>query len=155
MWDRVTAASVGTIAGFRVAGPAAWVMTPGLNTIIKPVGGAMRLDISMATWEFPGPVREAKRLQAVGRASGKYPGYQLVSIVGTRFRGWPAARWTFTWQSATAVNPTDVTKLLFTAQTVDGPQQYVISMSAPSPRAASALTRFHVATRTFRALPYS
>jgi hypothetical protein len=150
----VTAASVGTIAGFRIAAPAAWVMTPGLNTVIKPANGPVRLTINMATWAYPGPVREAKRLQAVAEANGNYPGYLLVSIVATRFHGWPAARWTFSWQPLNAINPTNVTKLLFTAQTVDGPQQYVMSISAPSPHASGALDKFHVATRTFKALPF-
>jgi tRNA A-37 threonylcarbamoyl transferase component Bud32 len=155
VWDRVTAASVGTIAGFRIAGPAAWVMTPGLNTVIKPTNGAARLEINMASWPVAGPVKEARRLQAVAKDKHKYPQYQLVSIVGTRFHGWPAARWTFWWQPAAAPNPTEVTELLFTVQTYDGPQQYVMRISAPSPRVAWALTKFHVAMRTFKALPFS
>jgi len=153
-WDRVTAASVGTIAGFRIAAPAAWVMTPGLNTVIKPAKGGVRLNINMATWAYPGPVRQAKRLQAAAKASGNYPQYLLGSIVATRLHGWPAARWTFSWQPLNAINPTDVTKWLFTAQTVDGPQQYVMSISAPSPRETWALNKFHVAMRTFKALPF-
>jgi len=154
VWDRVTAASVGTIAGFRIAAPAPWVMTPGLNTVIKPAKSAVRLDINMGTWALPGPVKEARRRQAVAKANHRYPQYQLVSIVGTQFHGWPAARWTFTYWPATALNPIDVTELFFTAQTLDGPQQYVMWMSAPSPRATSALKRLHVAMRTFKALPF-
>lgn len=146
---------MGTIAGFRIAGPAPWVMTPGLNTVIKPVNGAARLGINMGTWPDAAPVKEAKRRQAVAIAKHKYRLYHLVSIVGTRFHGWPAARWTFTWQPANALHPTDVTELLFTAQTYEGPQQYVMSISAPSPRAAWALSKFHVAMRTFKALPFS
>src|SRR5215472_15795330 len=154
VWDRVTAASVGTIAGFRIAAPSPWVMTPGLNTVIKPAMSAVRLDINMGTWALPGPVKEARRRQAVAKANHRYPQYQLVSIVGTQFHGWPAARWTFTYWPATALNPIDVTELFFTAQTLDGPQQYVMWMSAPSPRATSALKRLHVAMRTFKALPF-
>jgi hypothetical protein len=149
----VTAASVGTIiAGFRIAGPAAWVMTPGLNTVIKPVKAPMRLVINMATWVVAGPVREAKKQQAIAKAHD--PGYQLISIVATKFHGWPAARWTYWWQPVTAVNPTEVVELLFTAQTYEGPQQYTMRISAPLPRVASALKRLHVAMRTFKALPF-
>ena len=129
-------------------------MTPGLNTVIKPAKSAVRLDINMGTWALPGPVKEARRRQAVAKANHRYPQYQLVSIVGTQFHGWPAARWTFTYWPATALNPIDVTELFFTAQTLDGPQQYVMWMSAPSPRATSALKRLHVAMRTFKALPF-
>lgn len=155
VWDSVSAASVGTIAGFRIAGPAAWVMTPGLNTVIKPANGAVRLDINMATWPVTGPVKVARKRQASAKASHKYPGYHLVSIAGTRFHGWPAARWKFWWQPRNALNPVDVTELLFTAQTAQGPQQYVMSISSPSPREGWALTKFHVAMRTFKALPFS
>ncbi|HWF79202.1 MAG TPA: protein kinase [Streptosporangiaceae bacterium] len=154
VWDRVTASSVGTIAGFRIAAPAAWVMTPGLNTVIKAPKNGVQLDINMATWAVAGPVKEAKRLQAAAKANNKYPNYQLGSITATRFRGRAAARWTFSWQSVTALHPTDVTKLLFTVQTYEGPQQYIMSISAPSPHAASALSKFQVATRTFKALPF-
>jgi serine/threonine protein kinase len=155
VWDRVTAASVGTIAGFRIAGPAAWVMTPGLNTAIKPTTGAVKLDINMASWPIAAPVKAAKRMQAVAKTQHRYRQYQLVSIVGTRFHGWPAARWTFWWQPAHALYPTDVTELFFTAQTYEGPQQYVMSISAPSSRSGWALSKFRVAMSTFKALPFS
>jgi serine/threonine protein kinase len=154
VWDRVTAASVGTIAGFRIAGPAGWAMTPGLNTVIKPTTGAVKLDINMASWQLT-PVKEAKRAQAVAKTAHKYRQYQLVSIVSTRFHGWAAARWTFWWQPAHALYPTDVTVLFFTAQTYEGPQQYVMSISSPSSRSGWALTKFHVAMSTFKALPFS
>lgn len=152
VWDKVTAASVGTIAGFRIAGPAGWVMTPGLNTVIKPTSGATRLDINMSPWTYAAPVSQAKHLQVTARSNHRL--YQLKSIVATRFRGWPAARWTFSWQAANALYPTDVTELLFTAQTIDGPQQYVMWISAPSQHESSALAKFNVAKQTFKALPY-
>ncbi len=154
VWDTVTAASVGTIAGFRIAAPAAWVMSPGLNTLIYPVAGAVRLDINLGQWPVSAPVKEAKHLQAVDIAHHRYRQYQLISIVATRFRGAPAARWTFWWQPASAVNPTEVTELLFTAETYAGPQQYIMWMSAPLPRVSWALEIFHVATRTFKVLPF-
>lgn len=146
---------MGTIAGFRVAGPSAWAMTAGLNTVIKPASGAARLSINMGTWPIAAPVKEAKRRQAAAISKHKYRLYHLVSIVGIKFHGWPAARWTFSWEPLNALHPTDVTELLFTAETYEGPQQYVMSISAPSPRAAWALSKFHVAMRTFKALPFS
>jgi hypothetical protein len=154
VWDKVTAASVGTIAGFRIAGPAGWAITPGLSTVLQPTSGAARLGINMSTWTYIGPVRQAKQLQASAQAHHKYRLYHLTSIVGTRFHGWPAARWTFSWQPANALYPTDVTELLFTAQTYDGPQQYVMWISAPSQRESWALAKFQVAMGTFKALPY-
>jgi len=129
-------------------------MTPALDTVIKPVTSAVRLTINMATWPVAGPVKEARREQAVATAHGRYPSYQLIAIVATRFHGWPAARWTFWWQAATAVNPTEVTALFFTAQTSQGPQQYVMSVSAPLPRESWAQAKFHEAMATFKPLPF-
>jgi hypothetical protein len=101
----------------------------------------------------PGPVKEARRLQAAAIAHNKYPNYQQASIVGTTFRTWPAARWTFLWQSATAANPTKVIALLFTVQTWEGPQQFVLTISAPQPRVAWEESIFSVVKRTFKPLP--
>ncbi len=130
-------------------------MTPGLNTVIRPVNGPGRLDVNLTQWPVTGPIPEARHLQAVATARHKYPRYQLISMVATRFRGWPAARWTFWWQPTFAANPIEVTELLFTAQTWQGPQQYIMWISAPQPRIGWALNIFHVAMRTFKVLPLS
>jgi|HubBroStandDraft_1064217.scaffolds.fasta_scaffold09260_3 hypothetical protein len=153
VWDTVSAASVGTIAGFQIAGPATWPMNPGLKTVIRPTAGAARLDLNLAAWALTRPVKEARRLSATAIANGTYPGYELLSIVGTTFRGWPAARWTFWWQPVTAVYPSEETALLFTAQTWEGPQQYIMSISAPQSRVTWAEGILHVAMRTFTPLP--
>jgi eukaryotic-like serine/threonine-protein kinase len=151
-WDRVTAQSVGTTAGFRLAAPSSWLLSPGLQTVIKPQAGKARLIVDMAPFAAPGPVREARRLQAAAIAHKRYRYYHLVSITKRTFHGWPAATWTFWWKPANAAR-IDVTKLLFTAQTSAGPQPYVLSMSAPAPHAAAAAKVFTIAKQTFRTLP--
>jgi eukaryotic-like serine/threonine-protein kinase len=152
VWDQVTATQAGTLAGFRLAGPEAWAVNPGLNTVIKPASGPGKLDVNMATWAVKGPVRQARRLQAKARAAGKYRRYHLVSISGTKFDGWPAARWTFWWQPK-AGGIIDVTMLLFTAQTWEGPQQYILLISSPDSQRSTALSIFQTAKNTFKPLP--
>jgi hypothetical protein len=130
------------------------VVTPGPNTVIKPTSGPGKLGVNMSTWVVKAPVRQARRLQAKARATGKYRRYHLVSpISGTKFDGWPAARWTFWWQPTAGGNIIDVTMLLFTVQTWQGPQQYILSISAPNPQESSALTIFQTAKNTFKPLP--
>ncbi|HET9896961.1 MAG TPA: protein kinase [Streptosporangiaceae bacterium] len=153
VWDRVPAKKAGTIAGFRLAGPSGWLMTPALKTIIKPQSGPGRLTVNMSGWAVTGPVKQAKRLQANAIAAGTYPRYHRVALTGTKFHGWPAARWTFTWLAPKATHRTDVTELFFTVQTYAGPQQYVLSISAPAPKSSWADSIFTVAKQTFRALP--
>ncbi len=145
-------ASSGNLHGRRVQDRRAggWAMTPALNTIIRPASGPGRLSLNLMTWTVPDPVKEARRLQAAAIASGNYPHYQKVSIAGTSFHGMPAARWIFSWKSATAIHRARVVELLFTWA---GSQQYIMSISAPAPRAAWAISIFHVAMQTFRVLP--
>ena len=112
------------------------------------------MRINLGTWALTVPVQQARHLQGVAIKNHQYPGYHVLSIVATKFRGWPAARWTFWWQSASAVNPTEVSELLFTAETIDGPQQFIMSISAPLPHITSALKIFHVATNTLKILPF-
>jgi tRNA A-37 threonylcarbamoyl transferase component Bud32 len=152
-WYRVSAAEAGTLAGFRVAGPSGWVLTPGTDSVIKPASGPGRLTVAMATWAGPGPVKEARRLQVAAR--DKYPNYQVLSITGMTYRTWPAARWRFEWQSASAANPSVVTEILFTVQTWEGPQQYILAVSSPEPKVSWAEGILAVAKRTFKPLPQS
>ena len=151
-WKSESAQSVGTTAGFRLAAPAAWLITPGLQTYIGPALGSARLGIDMAPFAVQAPVREARRLQAAAITHHRYRGYHLVSIVGITFHGWPAASWTFWWKPLTSPR-TDVTAIIFTAQTSAGPQPYILSMAAPAAHAASASHVLRIALRTFTPLP--
>ncbi len=151
-WFAVSAAAAGTNAGFELGAPSAWQLNAGERSVVKPGTGAARLSVNMVPWSV-GPVREARRLQAVAKAEGRFPGYALLSIKSTMFDGWAAARWTFRWQPASAVSPTDVTELLFRAQTSNGPQEYILSVSAPRPRVTWAAKVLRVAMLSFGPLP--
>jgi len=126
-------------------------MTPGLLTSFKPPTGAARLRVSLAAWAVPGPIREARHLQSAAILT--HPGYHLVSMLAVTFHGRPAATWSFRWRpllSAVAINVVD---MIFTARTSAGSQQYIVSISAPAPRATWAGHIFRVALRTFRPTP--
>jgi eukaryotic-like serine/threonine-protein kinase len=151
-WVRVTAKSAGTTAGFRLAAPSSWVLTPGLQSVIKPKPATSRLMVDMAPFAVAGPVGEARRLQAAAIAHHKFRNYHLISITHRAFHGWPAATWSFWWKPVSSAR-IQVTKLIFTARTAAGPQPYVLSMSAPVPHLAAATKVFSVAKRTFRPLP--
>ena len=148
----MTAKSAGTNAGFRLAAPSAWLLTPGLHSVIKPLVGNSRLIVDMAPFAVTRPVREARRLQAAAIAHNRYRDYHLVSIAARTFHGWAAATWDFWWKPAGGAR-IDVTKIIFTAHTSAGPQPYVLSMSAPAPHIAAATRVFRIAKRTFKPLP--
>lgn len=152
-WQSESAATAGTTAGFRLATPASWLLTPGLHTYIAPLVGAIRLGVNMAPFAVQWPVKEARHLQAQAIASNRYPGYRLVSILATRFHGFAAATWIFSWKPPLSSSRTDVTAVIFTAKTSAGPQPYVLSISAPAPRAACASRVMRVAMKTFTPLP--
>jgi hypothetical protein len=128
-------------------------MSAGLYTTIKPTSGAGKLAVDLSQWAVPGAVKEARKLQAAAIANGNYPHYRLISLNGARFHGWPAARWIFRWRPPGSVHPAQVTDLLFTVQTYEGPQEYILTVSAPLPKASLADDIFTVAKQTFRALP--
>ncbi|HVB41490.1 MAG TPA: protein kinase [Streptosporangiaceae bacterium] len=153
LWQSVSAASVGTVAGFRVAVPATWLMSPGLTTSFRPVHGSTRLRVDLAPFAVQGPVKEARHLQAVAVAKHQYRDYHLVSILAVTFHGRPAATWIFWWRPKAGATAVDVTELIYTARTTAGPQPYILSMSNPAPRAGWASSIFRVAMRTFTPLP--
>jgi eukaryotic-like serine/threonine-protein kinase len=152
-WRSVSAATAGSTAGFRVAVPTPWLVIPGLVTTFKPLLGPGRLVVSMTPFAVQGPVREARHLQTQALVRHLWPRYHLVSILAVTFRSRPAAIWTFWWRSRPGVAATDVVKLLYTARTKVGPQSYILTISAPAPRAGWASHIFRVAMRTFRPLP--
>jgi hypothetical protein len=149
----VSAASIGTTAGFLLAAPTRWEMIPGLVTTIRPVVGAAHMKINLSPFAVQGPVREARRLQAMAVATHRYPHYHLTTILATGFHGRPAAIWQFWWRPYSSLVAVDVTEVIFTAKTPAGPQPYVLLMSAPATRAGWASAIFRVAMRTFTPLP--
>jgi hypothetical protein len=151
-WQSVTAQAFGTTAGWRLAAPGTWLVSPGLQSFITPVLGGARLGVDMAPFAALTPLKEAKHLQAAAIVHHRYRRYHLVSILAEHFDGWPAASWTFWWKPLTRPR-IDVTEIIFTAGTSAGPQPYILSMSAPDAHAAYASHVLSLAMRTFTPLP--
>jgi hypothetical protein len=150
VWQSVAGGSVGATAGFRLAAPASWEMIPNLLTVFRPLIGSARLDVNLAPFSVQGPVREAKYRQAMVIANQRYHAYHLGSILASTFHGHPAAIWVFWWRPRASLTAIDVTEVFVTIKS----QSYVLSMSAPAPRAAWASGILRVAMRTFKPLPY-
>jgi hypothetical protein len=152
-WHEVTAASSGTVAGFAIAAPATWqIVRAGLATYLKPPGANAYIEISLAPFTHPRPLREAGFLNAQAAAQGQHPGYRLIAIGTRTFLGGPAAAWRFSWDLA-GLGRVDVLELLVTGNTQAGTQPYVLTVSAPSAGFPAAEAIFRRALRTFQPLP--
>jgi serine/threonine protein kinase len=152
-YQSVSASTAGTTAGFQVAVPTAWLLIPGLSSTFEPMAGAARLVVNMAPFTAPGPVKEARHLQAAAIAHHRYHLYHLVSILAVGYHGRPAATWTFWYRPRASIHDINVSELIYIAHTSAGPQPYVLAISAPGPRTVWAGHVFSVALRTFRPLP--
>ncbi len=151
-WFQVTAASSGTAAGFKVAAPATWQLTTqGLISHLRPPSGGAYIEISLAPFTYPGPLREAGFLQAQALQQDLYPGYRLIAIRPGTFLGQPDAAWRFSWLQG-GTTRVGVLQWLVNVATPAGTQGYEVAVSAPSPAFGWALTVFRRAMLTFQPL---
>jgi hypothetical protein len=145
----VTAASSGTAAGFAIAAPAAWRITrQGLATYLKPPAGSAFIEINLAPFTYPRPLREAAFLQAQATLPAGYPGYRLIGLWARTFLGAPDAVWRFSWDQG-GVGRVSVLELLAT----ENAQPYALILSAPSADFPVAAAVFRRALHTFQPLP--
>ncbi len=153
VWLPITAKMSQTVAGFRAAVPAGWVITASgvVTRLAAPGGGSLTFDLH--AFAVPGPAAEAAALQAPALLSGTYPGYHLISITVSSYHGWPAASWRFQWRPGGSRTEYYATDLIFIAQTKAGAQDYIISIKAPGPGLVTADSAFQVAKRTFQPTP--
>lgn len=152
-WHTVTAASLGTTAGFVTAAPDAWQLrTRGQNAFLDPPTGRAQIEISLSPFTYERPVREARDQQATAVAADEYPGYRKIAIEAADFRGAAAASWRFSWKPAGTAR-ISVLAILVTLPTSAGSQPYALSVSAPSAGFAAAKSVFAKTLSTFRPLP--
>jgi hypothetical protein len=152
-WHTVTAASLGTTAGFVIAVPEGWqARVQGQAVALEPPAGGGGIEVSLAPFTAVQPTGQARQEQAAAIAGGQYPGYRLTAIEPAEFRGRAAAAWRFTWRSG-ALSRTTVLTLLVTLPTSAGPQPYALSVSAPTLYFPAARKVFDTAVTTFRPLP--
>jgi len=151
-WFRVTPASSGTAAGFKVAVPASWQLTTqGLVSYLRPPSGRAYIEISLEPFTYPGPLREAAYLQVQALRQDLYPGYRLVAIRPGALLGQPGAAWRFSWLQG-GTKRVDVLQWLVSVPTSAGTQAYELAVSCPSPAFSWALTVFRRAMLTFQPL---
>jgi hypothetical protein len=151
-WFQVTPASSGTAAGFKVAAPATWQLTTqGLVSYLRPPSGHAFIQVSLAPFTYPGPLREAAFLQAQALRQDLYPGYRLVTIRSGTFLGQPDAAWRFSWLQG-GTTRFGVLQWLVSVPTPAGTQSYELEVSAPSPAFSWALTVFRRVMLTFQPL---
>ncbi len=62
-----------------------------------PAGNAT-IEISLRTFTYANPMREAEYLDVNAAAPGGYAGYKLVAITPVTYRDLPAAVWRFNWK---------------------------------------------------------
>ena len=152
-WHTVTAARLGTTAGFAIAVPAQWqAHVQGDAVELEPPGGGEVIKLSLAPSTAAQPTAQARQEQAAAIAAGRYPGYRRTAIEPSEFRGRAAAAWRFTWRSG-AVSRTTVLALLVTLPTSAGAQPYALSVSAPTLHFPAARKVFDTALVTFRPVP--
>jgi hypothetical protein len=151
-WFQVTPASSGTAAGFKAAAPASWQLTTqGMVSYMRPPSGRAFIEVSLAPFSYPGPVREAAFLQAQSLRQDQYPGYRLVAIRSGTFLGQPDAAWRFSWLQG-GTTRIAVLQWLVSVPTSAGTQSYELAVSAPSPAFSWALTVFRRVMLTFQPL---
>jgi len=151
-WFQVTPASGGTAAGFKIAAPATWrLTTQGPVSYLRPPAGRAFIEVSLASFTYPGPLREAAFLQAQALRQGLYPGYRLVAIRSGVFLGQPDAAWRFGWLQG-GTTRVGVLQWLVSIPTSAGTQSYDLIVSAPSATFTWALTVFRRALMTFQPL---
>jgi Protein kinase domain len=151
-WFGVTPASSGTAAGFKVAAPATWQLTTqGLVSYLRPPSGRAFIEVSLAPFTYPRPLREAAFLQVQALREDLYPGYRLVAIRSGTFLAQPDAAWRFSWLRGRTTR-VGVLQWLVSAPTPAGTQSYELAVSAPSAAFTWALTVFRRVMLTFQPL---
>ena len=152
-WHAVSAARLGTAAGFVIAVPKQWqARVQGQAVALGPPAGGGGIEVSLAPFTAAQPIGQARQEQAAAILGGQYPGYRRTAIEPTEFRGRAAAAWRFTWRSG-ALSRTTVLTLLVTLPAAAGAQPYTLSVSAPTLTFPDARKVFDTALTTFRPLP--
>jgi len=152
-WYRVSAVSLGTTAGFKIAVPDRWQMSrSGLLTYFNAAAGGAYIEVDETPFAYPRPVPEARYRQEQAKADHTYHLYQLIVIKPSGFRGVPEAIWRFHWQEP-GVSRIGVLELLFTLTTSAGEQSYALTVSAPASRFLAVRAIFRTTVQTFEPLP--
>ncbi len=147
---QISAATLGTAAGYSVAVPDTWnVSTRSLAMVARAPGGRTFLEIDLTPHTKADMIAEANYLVQITQQQHKFPGYRAVSIRRANIRGGSGAAWEFTWQDP-AVGTIRALDLLVIASTRTGQQSYALYMSAPAATWNSHLAAFDEEMHTFQ-----
>ncbi len=149
----VTAAALGSTAGFTIAVPDTWIVsTRGTATFAEAPGGNTFLQVDLTPHAHRNMLVEARYLAALTQRQGKFPGYRGLGIQAVNIRGGSGAAWAFTWQSRT-LGRVRALDLIYIASTPAGRQSFALYMSSPDTAWRSNLPTFNEEMRTFRPYP--
>ncbi len=152
-WYQVTAATAGTVGGFKIAVPDTWQTSrQGPDSYLRPATGGAYIEISLASFTFARPLREARFRQAQAMRQGLFPGYHQLDIRAGTFLGAPDAVWAFRWQQDAGTRVA-VEELLASINVTAGTQPYALTASAPNAESGTVQTIFRQALATFQPLP--
>jgi serine/threonine protein kinase len=152
-WYQVTAATAGTVGGFKIAVPDTWQTSrQGLDSYLRPATGGAYIEISLASFTFGRPLREARFRQAQAIRQGLFPGYRLLDMRAGTFLGAPDAVWAFSWQQDAGTRVA-VEELLASINVTAGTQPYALTASTPNAESGTVQAIFRQALATFQPLP--
>ncbi len=150
-WHTVTAATLGTTAGFAIAAPDGWQLKiTGKTAYLAQPGGHGRVAVSLHPWTFAGAMREARDLQKI--AKGNDPGYQFGAVRPTDFMAVTAAVSRFSWLPVGRAHRTVVLSELVTLATNAGVQPYQMTLSVGAPYMAVSRPVYEKMLSTFQPL---
>ena len=157
VWHRLSAAVLGSAAGFRLGLPSAWTQSLSGQIVhfAQPAASA-HLIVSVAPWTYASPLAEAAYLQRKDSAADN--DYTRLSLNSAGFaaiggfRPAPAAELRFRWHEPGAGSVTELV-VLVSLPTASGAQAYAITLWASSAGFGAQASMLTTALGTFRPLP--
>ena len=149
----VSAATLGSTAGFRLAVPDTWnVRTQGSAMFAEAPGDRTFLQVDLTRHTYSAMLAEARYLADLTQRQGKFPGYHPLGIHAANIRDSSGAAWAFTWQNPN-VGLVRALDLLYIAPTPAGQQSFALYMSAPAGSWNEPVAAFDEEMRTFQPVP--
>ena len=158
-WHKFTAATMGSVAGFKIGVPDAWTQViSGQAAHLNQTVRNFHLTVNLAYWLYAKPLREAQYLQGQAAAAHSRD-YKVLTLAAVGFkavggyRSAAAAELKYSWKNVTSGVDFAEQVLLVTLSTSAGSQPYTLSLWAPTATFPAANGIFHTALPTFRPMP--
>lgn len=158
-WHKFTAATMGSVAGFKIGVPDAWTqVVSGQAAHLNQTVRNFHLTVNLAYWLYAKPLREAQYLQGQAAAAHKHD-YKVLTLAAVGFKavgGYTSAaagELKYSWKNVTSGVDFTEQVLLVTLSTRTGSQPYAFSLWAPTATFPAANGILHTALPTFRPMP--